>query len=338
MTRIRLNNEYRQKFFNRIKQVFEEEPTQEKEGYLQARENVNEAYSKVFPLAKEVVERTNLPEDVKVLQGFKEKYGSPCDVVAKDKCFYFATTIEKTDEERDEVETDDEKKTVQSHFDFGLYGNLDGHDYGGSREDEKKAFAYAYFREELKAKGLNPDIIAQMKNKDDNPHKTKHTELNDKFLGYSGRYSSYNSDNDNSNGLTKKFDSQYYVDIIGTSHCRSRAIPCSRKEFEIFMGWRAVKGQMIAKHQSWIDSLEAQYQKVKEGLKAYKYMEEAIKFCQELGVQVDETEMVRSNSTGLMIYEPSNLASLIKGMKNKTKTREQKIVERLKYNQQQSVN
>ena len=87
MTRIRLNNEYRQKFFNRIKHVFEEENTQEKEAYLQARENVDEAYSKVFPLAKEVVERTNLPEDVKILRGFKKKYGSPCDVVAKDKCF-----------------------------------------------------------------------------------------------------------------------------------------------------------------------------------------------------------------------------------------------------------
>jgi len=335
MTRIRLNNEYRTKFFNRIKHVFEEENTQEKEGYLQARENVNEAYSKVFPLAKEVVQRTNVPEDVKILQGFKKKYGSPCDVVAKDKCFYFATTKDEADEDNGEVDVDEEKKTVQSHFDFGLYGSLNGNDYSSGDED-KKAFAYAYFREELKDKGLNPDIIAQMKSKDDNPHKTKHMELNDKFLGYE-RYSSRNSDNDNSNGLTRKFDSQWYVDIIGTSHCRQRAIPCSRKEFEIFMGWRAVKGQLVAKHQSWIDSLEAQYQKVKEGLKAYRYMEEAIKFCQELGIQVEEAEMVRSNSTGLMIYEPSNLASLIKGMKNKTKTREQKIAERLKYNQQQSA-
>ena len=336
MSRIRLNNEYRQKFFNRIKHVFEEENTQEKEAYLQARENVDEAYSKVFPLAKEVVERTNVPEDVKILQGFKKKYGSPCDVVAKDKCFYFATTKEDTDEERDDVEIDSDKTTTQSHFDFGLYGSLNGETYSRSADDDKKAFAYAYFREELKEKGLNPDIIAQMKNKEDNPHKTKHMEANDKFLGYD-RYSSHNSDSDNTNGLTRKFDSQWYVDIIGTSHCRQRAIPCSRKEFEIFMGWRAVKGQLIAKHQSWIDSLEAQYQKVKEGLKAYKYMEEAIKFCQELGVQVDEAEMVRSNSTGLMIYEPRNLASLIKGMKNKTKTREQKIAERLLYNQQQSV-
>ena len=29
------------------------------------------------------------PEDV-ALRTFKKKYGSPCDVVAKDKCFYFA--------------------------------------------------------------------------------------------------------------------------------------------------------------------------------------------------------------------------------------------------------
>jgi len=335
MSRIRLNNEYRQKFFNRIKHVFEEENTQEKEGYLQARENVNEAYSKVFPLAKEVVQRTNVPEDVKILQGFKKKYGSPCDVVAKDKCFYFATTKDEADEDNEEVDTDDDKKTVSSHFDFGLYGSLNGTDYSSS--EDKKAFAYAYFREELKDKGLNPDIIAQMKSKDDNPHKTKHIEANDKFLGYD-KYSSHNSEGDSSTGITRKFDSQWYVDIIGTSHCRQRAIPCSRKEFEIFMGWRAVKGQLVAKHQSWIDSLEAQYQKVKEGLKAYRYMEEAIKFCEELGIKVEEAEMVRSNSTGLMIYEPSNLASLIKGMKNKTKTREQKIAERLRYNQQQSAN
>ena len=35
-------------------------------------------------------------------------------------------------------------------------------------------FAYAYYREELKAQGHNPDIIAQQNGKDNNPHKTKH--------------------------------------------------------------------------------------------------------------------------------------------------------------------
>jgi len=333
MSRVRLNNEYRQKFFNRIKSTFEDEDTQEREAFLQSREDVNEAYEKVFPLMKEVVQRSNPPEDVKILRTFKKKYGSVCDVVAKDKCFYFAYTDKNKKDVDEDVVEDQETK---SHFDLGLYGSLNGNDsYHNS--DDNKAFAYAYFREELKAKGCNPDIVAQMKDKDDNPHKTKHMDLNDKALGYSG-YSSYNSDSDNNNGMTKNFDSQWNVDIVGTSHCRQRAVACSQKEYEIFMGWRSQKGMLVAKHQTWISSLNAQYQKVKEGLKAYRYMEEAIKFCQELGIQVDEAEMVRSNSTGLMIYEPTNLASLIKGMKNKTQTREQKIVERLKYDQQQSVN
>ena len=82
------------------------------------------------------------------------------------------------------------------------------------RESGKK-FAYAYCREGLKANDLNPDILAQQNGKDDNPHKTKHIDLNDKFLGYSG-YSSYNSDSDNNTKAVREFDSQYYLDIIGT--------------------------------------------------------------------------------------------------------------------------
>ena len=44
-----------------------------------------------FELAKQVVERSYPKEDVATLcKSFKKKYGEPCDVVAKDKCFYFA--------------------------------------------------------------------------------------------------------------------------------------------------------------------------------------------------------------------------------------------------------
>ena len=43
--------------------------------------------------------------------------------------------------------------------------------------------------------------------------------------------------------------------------------------------------------------------------------------------------LVRTNSTGLTIYNPTNLANLIKGMKNKTQTREQKIALRKAYEQ-----
>ena len=62
-------------------------------------------------------------------------------------------------------------------------------------------------------------------------------------------------------------------------------------------------------------------------------MSEAIELATELGIEVDEAELIRTNSTGLTIYNPSNLADRIKGMKNKTMTREQKILLRKQYEQ-----
>ena len=85
-----MNTELRNKLFNKIKNVFENEDTQEREAYLQARETVDQHYMFASELAKEVVERSYPTEDVATLRHFKNKYGSPCDVVAKDKCFYFA--------------------------------------------------------------------------------------------------------------------------------------------------------------------------------------------------------------------------------------------------------
>jgi hypothetical protein len=315
MSKIRLNTELRNKMFNKIKNVFENENTQEKEAYLQARENVDVEYAKAFELAKGIVERAYPPEDVATLRTFKNKYGSPCDVVAKDKCFYFAHT-EKNDENEDEE--------TKSHFDFGLYGNLNGSEYD---HHEGRKFAYAYYRDELKQNGLNSDILAEQEGKQDNPYKTKHQEANDKFLGYRGN--GYYSDE--SSGLCKSFTDQYQLDVIGTSHCRSRSIACTKDEYKQLEQWRVAKGQLVSSHQTWIDTINKQCEQLKIGLKAYRYLSEAVELATELGIQVDEAELIRTNSTGLTIYNPSNLASMIKGMKNKSMTREQKIALRKQY-------
>ena len=326
MSKIRMNTEFRNKILNRYVESAEEENTQEKEAYLQARENVDDTYLKAFEVAKAVVSRSYPEEDVATCRTLKQKYGSPLDVVAKDKCFYFAY-VENRPLEEDENE-DDLKKS--EHFDFGLFGSVGDSNYN---DETGKQFAYAYCREGLKAQDRNPDILAQQNGKDDNPHKTKHIDLNDKALGYSG-YSRYNSDDDNAIGTTKSFDSQYYLDIIGTSHCRSRTIACTKQEFQVFKMLKLAKANLITCHQKWIDSIEKQKQAMKTGLKAYRYLSEGVDLMKELGVELDEAELVRCNSTGLTIYNPQNLASMIKGMKNTTKTREQKIAERLLYNKQ----
>ena len=318
MSKIRMNTELRNKLFNKIKNVFENEDTQEREAFLQAREDVDKHYVVAHQLAKEVVERAYPPEDVSVLRQFKKKYGQPCDVVAKDKCFYFAHS--------EDVDDEGETKETKSHFDFGLFGNLNGSEY--SDEDGKK-FAVAYFREELKAKDCNPDIYAQQNENKDNPHKTKYVDECMKALGYGVGH--YNSDSDNNIGMAKEFDSPYYLDVIGTSYCRSRAIACTKDEYEQFETWRIAKANLVSKHQTWIDTIQKQCDQLKIGLKAYRYLSEGIELATELGIQVDEAELIRTNSTGLTIYNPSNLASMIKGMKNKHQSREAKILARKKY-------
>ena len=316
-----MNTEYRNKLYNRIKDVFEKEDTQERQGFLEARENFDESQKKTFELARQVVERSYPKEDVAILRQFKKKYGNPCDVVAKDKCFYFSHN-EDVDDEGDTTET-------KSHFDFSLYGNLNGNEYGNGSDSEH--FAHAYYREELKEKGLNPDIIAQQSGKNDNPHKTKHVEANNNFLGKS----SHRSNNEGGIGMVKQYDDQFELDVIGTSYCRSRAIACTKAEYEQFEQWRMAKANVVSKHQTWIDSIGKQTEQLKIGLKAYRYLSEGIELATELGIKVDEAELVRTNSTGLTIYNPSNLANLIKGMKNKSQTREQKIALRKQYEQSQ---
>jgi hypothetical protein len=323
--KIRMNTEIRNKVFNKIKTVFENESTQEREAFLQSRENVKLHYATAFETAKAIVERAYPKDDVAILRTFKKKYGTPCDVVAKDKCFYFAHTENRP---LDEGEDDDDLQ-VKSHFDFGLFGNLNGteHDYS----EDKKHFAYAMFREEMKQENLNPDIIAQQINKGENPYKTKHMADNDKFLGYA-------SNHENETGITKEFNNNYYLDVIGVSHCRSRAIACNVDEYNTLENWRIAKASVVSKHQKWVDSIEKQCEQLKIGLKAYKYLSEAVELATELGINIDEAELLRTNSTGLIIYNPQNLASMIKGMKNTTFSREDKIKARMLYEQKVSVN
>jgi len=323
MSRIRMNTELRNKILNRYRESAEQENTQELEAYKQSREQVDMIYPSTFELARQVVERSYPSEDVQTCRTLKQKYGEPLDVVAKDKCFHFSYAKENPGE--------DEDKTVTEHFDFGLYGETDnGNNYNN---ESGRKFAYAYYRDELKAKDLDADILAKQNGKDDNPHKTKHMDLNDKALGYSG-YSSYNS-NDNNTGIAKGFDKQYELDIIGTQHCRSRTIGCTEEEFKVFQMFKQTKAQLIVCHQKWIDSIEKQKSAMKTGLKAYRYLSEGVELMTELGVDCDEADLIRTNSTGLVIYNPVNLASMIKGMKNTTITREQKIAVRKAYEQNQ---
>ena len=126
------------------------------------------------------------------------------------------------------------------------------------------------------------------------------------------------------------------MDLIGREYCRDRQIPVSKAEFQTFVIWQQAKGQMIMAHYKWIKSVLTQMKFVKDVIKGYKYLDEALEFAKESDLNIDEAEIIRCNSSGLMIYNPKNAAAMLKSMKNKNQTREDKILARQQYNQQQA--
>ena len=327
MSRIRLNQEYRNKVAQRMKVHIEQEHTQEKEKFFQCRENFKAIQDKTWELAKVCVERAYPKEDVDMAHYLQDKYEN-VNTIAKDSCFHFGYMGKP--EEKDE-----EDKYISKHFDFRLNGDIDGIDRQDEVEGYKASsrdFGYAYFRDELKGKeGCNPDITIEMEGKDSNPHWTKYQDANDKYLGSS-------SGRDNLTSYSAQWDKQYELDLIGREYCRDRQIAVSREEFKTFENWQIAKGQLIMAHYKWIKSILAQMKEIKMGLKGYRYLDEAIELCTELGLSVNDAEIIRCNSGGLVIYNPKNLAERIKGMKNKNVSRDQKILAREEYERQQSLN
>ena len=167
-----------------------------------------------------------------------------------------------------------------------------------------------------------------MKEKDRNPHQQKFQDANDKYLGTNGG-------RDNQTSYAREWNNDYVLDLIGREYCRDRSIACNKEEYQTLMFWQAKKGHLIMCHEKWIESILKQCKFVKDVIKGYKYLDEAIEFATESGLTISDAEIIRTNSTGLTLYNPKNAAEMLKSMKNKNISREQKIAARLKYNQQQ---
>ena len=325
MSRIRLNQEYRNKIANRMRVHLEQEDTIEKQNYDKLKGEQIDLNDSAWNMAHKIVRRHYTDDDVKMEYHLQNKFEN-VDTIAKDSCFHFHYMGKKETRDYDN-NLKIEDATIEKHFDFRLNGSIDQQsNYSGDRD---YAYGYALYRDEINAQeNCNADILIEQEGKDNNPHKTKYTDNNNKYLG-----------NDDS-GYGKQWNEKYQLDLIGRDYCRDRSIACSEDEFMFLIDWKKQKSQFVIAHENWIKSILNQMKEIKLGLKGYKYLDEAIELCNELGLAITDAEIVRTNSTGLTIYNPKNLADRVKSMKNKKeKTREEKIAERLLYEkQQQAIN
>jgi hypothetical protein len=289
----RLNTDLRKKIGGLILSHFENEKTTELENFKSAKEDITVAYDRAFKTATRIVQRAYPTSDVATLNAFKKKYGSACDVVAKDSCFYFANIEMKTAEQKDD--------DVAEHFNFKLDASLSG-------RFEDIDFGIAYYRDELKAVGINPEISIQQKAQENstNPHWTQERDKIRKFLGYQ-----------NEDGIYNEWNNKYSLDVIGTSYCRSRTIPCFNSEFNEMKLFKNARQSFVNTHYTWAESIFKDMRDINNALKDYKYVKDAIDLCGALGLDVNENELQRTVGVSLTIYQPENLANLIKSRRAK---------------------
>jgi len=322
MSRIRLNQEYRNKGANIMRVHLEQEKTQEKEDYDNQKADQIDLNDKAWSLAEKIVRRHYTPSDVEKAYYLQNKFEN-VNTVQKDSCFHFhyMGMVEDRDYDNKPIM---KEKNIEKHFDFRLKGSVEGESDSYSSDDN---YGYALYRDEINAQeGCNADINIEQEGKDRNPHLTKFVDANNKYLRA----------DDEDAGYGKQWNERYQLDLIGREYCRDRSIACSEQEFMQLESWKQAKGKFIMAHHKWIKSVLDQMKEIKMGLKGYKYLDEMIELANELGCPITDAEIIRTNSTGLVIYNPKNLAERIKGMKNKHVSRADKIKERLLYEKQQA--
>ena len=261
--------------------------------------------------AKEMIEkvvRYHQPqEDVDTIRRMIKKYSSSGGDLYHDNCFYVSTPITKVDDEGREYDANDE---VHVRFDMG------------------RNFARAYYRDEMRAKGLNPDFQLSIEgdySKRNPKYYADESAVND-FLGFSH---SRNDATGNVSYPKDKWENDFKLWTIGSSYCHSRNFKVDENTLEFFKMYRASADEVIKQHQEMYSYVEGKMQKVRLGLKSYKYFEQAKQLADKVGVALNESVLNESSSMALSVYSPENLASLLEDKVEPTKAEKIAIAKQL---------
>ena len=132
--KITLNAEKRKVIADQFQSFYEDKV---KDKLIQAKEQYDLMREKAKEQIEKVVRYHQPQEDVDTIRSMIKKYSGSGGELYNDNCFNVQMPITKVDDNGKEYQTDDE---VHVRFHMG------------------RNFARAYYRDEMKAKGLNPDF------------------------------------------------------------------------------------------------------------------------------------------------------------------------------------
>ena len=308
--RMTLNAEKRKVIADQFQSFYEDKV---KDKLIQAKEQYDLMREKAKEKIEQVVRFHQPQEDVDTIRSMISKYNRAGGELYEDNCFYVQRPITKVDDEGREYDATDE---VHVRFDMG------------------RNFARAYYRDELKAKGLNPDFKLSIDNdySKRNPKYYNDESACNKFLGFQ------TSSNDDKSITTpkSKWENDFQLWTIGSSYCHSRNFKVDENTLNFFKMYVSSADNVIKEHEQMYNYVEGKMKTLRLGLKSYRFFDQAKALADKVGVVLNETMMNESSSLALSIYSPENLASLLED--KKVMTREEKIAFARQQMQNQAIN
>ena len=256
-------------------------------------------------------------EDVDTIRAMKDKYGESGGDLYHDNCFYVQSD-EPTIEENYRGER--EERYQDTHVKFG---------------DLDKEFYTAYYRDEMRAKGIDADYDVKL---GDSYEKRNPTYYNSEsavnnYLGFGTR-----NDVSGKSFVKDTWDNDFKLWVIGSSYCHQRKFQTNNETYLWFKQFNVAKDNIALAHKNLFDHVDKKMQKLKLGLKSYRYFDQAKELADKLGVVLNESVLNESSSMALSIYSPTNLADLLTDEVEQTREEKIAIAKQLLQAQQQSIN
>ena len=290
--------------------------------FKKAWQDAKETYSNMRSIAKtkmDVLVRTHQPqEDVDTIRSMISKYKSAGGDLYHDDCFYVQN-------EKPYVEENYDGQKVERFDDVHIkFGDMD------------KDFLTSWYRDEMKAKSIDADYDVRLADNYDKRNPTYYNTESavNKFLGFGSR-------NDVSKSVMypkDEWDNDFKLWVIGTSYCHSRKFVADQETFKFFQGFKTAQQDVVKTHQQMLSHVNKKMEKLKLGLKSYRYFDQAKELADKLGVVLNESILDAHSSMALSIYSPSNLADLLTDEVEQTREEKIAIAKQLLQEQQNSLN
>ena len=289
-----------------------------KKSWTEAKETYNNLREQAKVKINNLVRFHQPQEDVDIIRGMINKYGDRNGgQLYEDNCFHVQSNEMK-------LEEDYHGDMVEREQDVYI------------KFDSEKDFLTSYYRDEMKAKGIDADYSVRLA---DNYEKRNPTYYNsesavNKFLGFGSR-------NDVSKSVMypkDEWDNDFKLWVIGTSYCHSRKFVADNETFKWFESFKTAQEDVVKTHEQMFAHVNKKMEKLKLGLKSYRYFDQAKELADKLGVVLNESILDAHSSMALSIYSPSNLADLLTDEVEQTREEKIAIAKQLLQEQQNSLN